>query len=572
MFKTRQARARQRRAPGSRFARAPGSPPLTGGVLRSIVCVPFFVWAFVSGLVFLASLAACGPTPSDDASRLAGDRADGSARDGAAPAENVTVRVALHGDPSSLDPHLQAEVIAQAVLGNIYEPLVTFDRAMRPRPLLAESWTNPDELTWRFRLRPGLRFHDGRPLGVDDVVASLERVRSHPGSRQSGSLVAVDEVVAIDDRHLEVRTHAPYAILLSKLAFVAIVPADVPQEIEHPMGSGPYRFAERRHRSSGTEPGMIRLEKVPGHRRGHGAPAVVEYLFVADRDERIEGLLGGRFDLVDELALGDVGQIQARESVRLESLTSLAVTYLQIDPTRPPFDDRRVRLAVHLALDRWALVDEVYGGYARPAGQMVSQNVFGHDPDLEPPRRDLAAVRTLLAEAGRGDGLRLELEVREGRPTTDHVRRQLAEAGIEVTVVERPWSEMYARLQRGEVGFYLGGWVCTSGDAGDLFDAKVHSPDPELGYGRANFIDYSDPELDRLIERANAAHTLSQRGRLLRRALRLLAEDLVYLPLYSPEEVYGLRQRIRWTPRPDGRIYGFELTVAERASEAPRPR
>lgn len=560
MFNSRQARARpcatQRRAPGTPSTPVPDSAALAV-VLRLFVAV------------LLLSQIACEPTPSGEASGSDGDPASRAE----AAAEDATVRVALHGDPSSLDPHLQAEVIAQAVLGNIYEPLVIFDRAMRPRPLLAESWTNPDELTWRFRLRPDLRFHDGRPLGVADVVASLERVRNHPRSRQSGSLVAVDDVVAIDDRHVEVRTHAPYAILLSKLAFVAILPADAPEVIETPVGSGPYRFAGRfAGRSSDGGPGRVRLEKVPGHRRGDGAPAVVEYVFVADRDERIEGLLGGRFDLVDELALGDVGQVQARESLRLEALTSLAITYLQIDRTRPPFDDRRVRLAVHLALDRQALVDEVYGGYARPAGQMVSQNVFGHDPDLEPARRDLAGARLLLEEAGYGDGLRVELEAREGRPATEHLRRQLAEAGIEVTVVERPWSEMYARLQQGEVGFYLGGWVCTSGDAGDLFDAKVHSPDPELGYGRANFVGYSDPELDRLIERANAARTLSQRGRLLRRALRLLREELVYLPLYSPEEVYGVRRRIRWTPRPDGRIYGLELVVEEPDTDAPRPR
>src|SRR5690606_8388106 len=95
---------------------------------------------------------------------------------------------------------------------------------------------------WTFELRPGATFHDGRPVTVDDIVASLERAKNHPGSRVSGYLVAVDSVRAVDAEHVEIRTIRPYPILLNKLSFVAIVPADAPERIERPIGSGPYRL------------------------------------------------------------------------------------------------------------------------------------------------------------------------------------------------------------------------------------------------------------------------------------------------------------------------------------------
>lgn len=499
-----------------------------------------------------------------------GESAGGSEADSAR--HEPPVRIALHGDPASLDPHLQSEVIAQAVLGNVYDTLVTFDADMRLVPELAVNWSNPDELTWRFDLRPDAKFHDGRPVTVDDVVASLERVRTHPRSRQAGSLVAVDEVRAVDESTVDVRTQHPYVVMLNKLAYVSIVPADAPDEITRPVGSGPYRFEGKLERQAGESAAGVRLQRVDDDPRTEGRPRHVEYYFVAGRSERVEGLLEGRYDLVDDLGLSHLGQLQGRRDVRIESLSSLSVTYLQFDPWRAPFNDLRVRRAIDLAVDRQALVKRMFGGYAEPLGQMVSQNVFGHAPSLAPPRRDLTAASLLLAEAGYSEGLRVVLEHREGRAVAGPLRDQLAEAGIEVELVPQPWSDIYQRLQTGEIGFYLGGWVCTSADAGDLFDAKVHTPEEESGYGRANYSGYSNAELDALIEAANQTASVEQRGELWRQGLEILSRELAFIPLYSEHETYGVRERLAWKPRQDGRIYGRDIRVVQVTSTPSRER
>ena len=465
------------------------------------------------------------------------------------------LRIALHGDPSTLDPHLQAEAIAQSVLGNFYDTLVTFDAEMRLVPALVERWESPDDLVWRFYLRQGVRFHDGRPLTSADAVASLERARSHPRSKQAGALVPIDGIRVVDERVFEIATATPYPILLNKLAFLYIVPQDSGEEILRPVGTGPYRLA----RTGLPEPGEpLLLEASPDHWRGPAPEPEVELFFVADPGERLRRLEDGEVDFIDEVPPEAVASLAARDDLQVKWRTSLTVAYLQMKVAEVPFSDPRVRQAVDLALDRQALVRSILDGEGQPVGQMVSSNVFGYAPDLEPVERDLEAARRLLAEAGYPDGFTATLELRAGRQA-EPIRDQLAEAGIRVELVERPWSEMYPRLQSGAVAFYFGSWVCLSGDASDLLDQKIHTRDLERGYGPSNSNGYSNPEIDRLIEDSGRRLDMVQRREILKQALRRLAADRAFLPLYTPYVLYGARRSLVWTPRQDEQIYAFEM-------------
>ena len=166
------------------------------------------------------------------------------------------MRIAIHSAPQSFDPHLQNEVLTSAVLANLYDGLTEFDEESRIRPALAATWTNPDERTWVFRLRPGVRFHDGRPLTAEDVVFSLGRARNHPRTDLSSYLVEVESVKALDPLTVEVRTRRPFAALLVKLSPIQIVPRGSPETITEPVGTGSYRFLryERGSRSSWFPP------------------------------------------------------------------------------------------------------------------------------------------------------------------------------------------------------------------------------------------------------------------------------------------------------------------------------
>jgi peptide/nickel transport system substrate-binding protein len=474
---------------------------------------------------------------------------------GSEPSPEVVERplhVALHGEPSKLDPHLQDELHARSLLANIYEALVAFDAQLRLRPALATRWTNPDDLTWVFELREGARFHDGRPVEAADVVASLARAREHPSSRTSGYLVSVAQVRALDDRRVELRTARPYPILLNKLSFVAIVPRDAPELISRPIGSGPYRLvglgAGGRYRLELAEPATA-----------PGFPIAADVSVVLDENRRLSLVGEGDLDLARV-----PGSFATRHDpgIRVSTIASLSVTYLQLPLNRGPFADLRVRRAVDLAVDRARLVDELEGGAAEPAGQLVGPQVFGYVPEIEPRPRDVVEARRLLDEAGYPNGFDFVLEVREGREVGSLIE-QLAEVGLRAELKVSRWPELYPRLARGEVEVYLGAWSCSSGDASDLFDHKLHTQDLERGYGSSNFNDYSNAVLDRLIETSSEVFAMTERRRILEQAMRLAIDDLPLVPLLIPYDSWAMRPEIQWRPRLGGVVLVSEIRRAE---------
>ena len=461
------------------------------------------------------------------------------------------LRVALHAEPASLDPHLQSESVANSLLSNLYEGLTSFDGEMRLRPALAERWESPDDLTWILRLRRGTSFHDGRPVTAADVLYSFGRARDHAASRVSSFLVAVESWRALDDATIELRTLRPYPILLNKLALVMIVPAGSPDPIVEPVGTGPYRLAAR-------GPGRLELAPVAGHWSGAPPHARVDFTFEPDVARRASGLLAGEFDLVTELGPGERGRVAASPLAAVLERDTLTVNYLQLPGDLPPFDDPRVREAISLAIDRERLVAEMAGGLGAPEGQMVGPNVFGHVVDLDAPARDLVRARRLLAEAGYATGLMVDLHFREGR-SLDPLVRQLAGAGIGVRQIPGRWGELYPRLQSGAPLFYFGGWSCTSGDASDLFDGKVHSRNPLTGYGSQQGRVLSTPLLDRLIEIAGSASDMGERRRTLEQAMRELMAHRMLLPLFVPRTQYGVRRDLAFEPRLDGHVRAAEI-------------
>ena len=502
-----------------------------------------------SALVLAACVAACG-------------RAAPPPREG--PRRIERLRVAALGSPATLDPHRQDDVVSASALSNVYEGLTAFDAEMTVHPALAERWESVDDLVWRFRLREGVRFHDGRPLEAADVVASLERARRLPGSQAAPYLVSVASVSSSGPGLVEVRTRWPCAILLKKLAHVAVLPRDAPAEVTAPVGTGRYRWLGPAAGAEGVE-----LEAFDGHREGPPPARRVSLLAVADNARRRDMLLSGEVDVALQVAPPDVAALEASRACRVLRRTTLSVSYLALRNDRPPFSDRRVRRALSLALDRQAWVEASRLGLGEVRGQLVDPHVVGFDPTLPPPRRDLAAARRLLAEAGHAAGLEVDLEARQGL-AVQGLAEQAAEAGIRVRPVGRPWPELMARLSAGRVTMYYGGFLCPTGDASDLLDSALHTPDPARAYGGTNFFGCSSPELDRLVERANASFDPRERLALLQRAMRVVSEEVPLVPLHTPVNAYALRAGLDWRPRLDGFFRAAEVAAGGPGFDASR--
>lgn len=481
------------------------------------------------------------------------------ASDGQALTLSVPYEVAL------LDPHAQDRAATFAVVSHLYEALVSADASLALSPALARRWENPDPLTWVFHLRPEARFHSGKPLTAADVVWSIERLRSTPGLEMASYLHDVESVRPLGSRVVELKTRAPTALLLPKLRFVLIVPEGADGEALRAGadGTGPFRLVEFRPGVSVT---LARNDAYWGQK-----PAFASAVLRLGRSsaEALADFRDGTSQLAQANVLGYEEALASRPGATAPKRTSLFLKYLgfDLDASRvpgegapaSPFLDPRVRKAVHVALDRSALVSRLSFS-AVPASQLVPPSVFGHDPDLPRASPSLAAARRLLAEAGHESGLAVTLLTRrfleEPARATAEV---LAPAGFRVSVEVVGDEEFFTRLRAGEAGFYLTRRGCATGDFGQLLESAAHSRDPARRLGLSQDGRYSNPELDREIELSSRTLDMRERREMLVRLQRRLMEELVFVPLYFDEDVFLLDAGLSWHPRADSYVLAQEV-------------
>ncbi len=449
------------------------------------------------------------------------------------------LRVAVAPELESLQPLDRGLAHGgEAVLCNVYEGLVAFDSRMRVVPALAERWESPDELTWRFYLRRGVRFHDGRALEPADVVASLRRAKTLP---LLASLASPAPGV------VEIRTSRPEPMLLHDLVPAFVVPAARPDS--GAIGTGPYRVTEyepERH---------LRLSAVPDYWRGAAHEGTLEFLFERDPQRRLELLEAGTVDVA--LRLPEDAQAGAQAGLRLFARAAPGSRLLGLRVDRAPFSDPRLRRAIDLAIDREAIARDVLGSRAKPLGQLLPQGFVGYAPDLVPRSRDLAAARALVKQAGAA-GLAVTLAHGAGRVReAERIAAQLDEAGFAVTLQAWPAAEISAALRRGDFALILWSVISYTGDANDVFGNVLHSPDAAAGWGEQNAFGYRSAELDRLVEQAALATPTSARLALFQQAMRVAMKDMALIPLWEVPWVTGVRDDVEFTPGADGWFWAY---------------
>lgn len=461
--------------------------------------------------------------------------------------------LAMEQGVRTLDPHRHDDSVTHSVLANVYEPLVTFDREMRVVPALAVAWTNPTDLSWRFRLRPGVRFHDGRPLTARDVQASLERARR---MNLAPYLVSVDQIEVLDEETVELGTRGPDPVLLNKLASVGIVPAGTPDTISRPIGTGPYRVAG--HGPDET----LRLAASPGWWGGALAIRGAEFRVLPDAEARARAVRSGEILLARELTRAQLAG--APPHVRFVSHPGLVVVLLGVSfRATGPLVSREVRQALFWAIDPAELVARS-GLEAAPADEIVPPSVFGYLPRRSEARPQPGRARELLRKAGWPDGFEATLEMSEAfAPSVGPVlAEQLARVGVRLKVVGLEWHGLSERLERRESPFFSVGWSC-NGDASSILEGLLHTRVPG-GWGASNFGDYANPELDRAIERARAILDPERRLGALHEAMGIALDELPLVPLYNRKRTYAVDDRVRFVPRLNGQVLLREISWTER--------
>jgi peptide/nickel transport system substrate-binding protein len=466
----------------------------------------------------------------------------------AAPADATdatrAIRVVVPEGPTVLDPHLDPTSVGSSIYGNIFETLLTSDAASDNRPVLALRWEQEGALAWRFELRPGVRFHNGAEMTSADVVASFLRARDHERSVPKVLLSDVAKVSADGPLAVRFEVSKPDAVVLAKLANVAIVPRSAGTELGEPIGTGPYRVVR-------SDPGKsVTLEAFDGYWGAKPSVPKVELRFERDRALMVKSLLNGDVDLVAVISPEAAKEIEKRDDLWVDSALGSFVFILGLNANLPPFDDPIVREAVDYALDRQEIARAVFLNHARPAGQLVNNTARGYAPSVAPVNRDLVRAKALLSTAGSSKPVAFSLEfVQGGEKYAREVQRQLAEAGFRVELKPRSWPELLSGMLEGKAQSALFTWSNQPADSGFTFDIIVHSGSSStLKFGVAT------PDTDRLIDAARTTLDPLARLALLHSIAERIAQRRTMLPLVWSMDLYGSRREITWEPQTSGEI------------------
>jgi peptide/nickel transport system substrate-binding protein len=487
----------------------------------------------------------------------------------------ATLRIASAFDPQTMDPHAIALLYQERVITQVYEALVNRDEKFRLEPSLALSWQQIEPTRWRFRLRPGVSFHDGTPFNADDAVFSIRRALAKP-SQRAFQLQGVIEARRIDDLTLDLLLAAPDAVLPDKLTLVAMMSkpwslahgAATAQDfngkqetytVRHANGTGPYRLET-------YEPDVkVVLKRYPrwwgwsDPRSGN----VDEVSFVPIRSDatRLAALVSGEIDMVYDPPVQDIERLKTEPGISLVSATDIGEQYLVFDQARDvltdgeakiagidrnPFKDRRVRQAVYQAINVDLIARKVLHGMALPTGALLSSQVDGSPPELD--RRlpfDPAKARVLLAEAGYPKGFAVTLDcvnVAWREAVCQAVSVMLTQAGIRTTLRSSPTNQFFPKLSGATISFAEFGWSPTT-DAWAAFNAILHSYDPH-GAGVFNAGRYHNPQLDRLIDAMRTEPDLARRRTLVADALRMAGDDTALIPLYRRTLTWAMNKKV----------------------------
>ena len=422
-----------------------------------------------------------------------------------------TLRVALPSNVNTLDP-AKTKIGEEYIINFlVYSGLTELDPSGKAKPDLAESWTASDDLkSWTFKLRQGVKFHDGREFDSEDAKATIARIMDRAtGSTARVNFDIVSSIETPDKYTIVFNLKIPYSGFADILGDrqTRIVPKDKLDTIANmPVGTGPFQLVE-------FKPGdRIELKKNTSYYSA-GTPKLdgIVFRIMPETAARIAAVDTGAVDLVWDLPPEVIDQFKGNTKVVIDSVPTSSWDGLIMNATQKPFDDVRVRRAVSLAIDKKALVELSLFGYGTPTHTMIppSSPFFN---DKIAIKTDIPQAKKLLAEAGFPDGFSTILYVPSGRPTRERIGVGAAEMlkaiGVKVDLQRVPWDKFVKDIE-GKEAFYTDGFYSRP-----TLDTSIYPWYHSTGSWNTTLWNYKNPETDKVLDAARAAKTDEERGKL----------------------------------------------------------
>jgi peptide/nickel transport system substrate-binding protein len=489
-----------------------------------------------------------------------------------------TLTIAAIAPPSALDPHYHNTTNNNQALRQIFDSLVYFDTRGRLVPGLAESWRPIDPLTWEVKLRPGVRFHDGTPFEAEDIAFTYARVPTVPNSPAlyTPYVRAVAAIEIVDPTTVRFRTREPNPFMDWDMVFVLMLSRKIhgpnnPATADFnsgrlAIGTGPYSHVAFTHNE------RHELARNPNYWGGPQPWDRVVTRYVPNPGSRVATLLAGEVDLIDGVPYQDVPRLAADPRLAVFGADSVTTVYLFPDSMRDqaphvtdrqgrpldrnPLQDRRVREALSLAINRQGIAERLFYGQSRPADQFAAPASYQRIPDLPPLPYDPARARQLLAEAGYPNGFRMTIHGPSGFFSGDDnmlqaIAQGFTRIGVETQVETLPPASLFTRATNREFALFM--TYFSSDLAANYMRQVVMTRNPERGTGAFNRQRYSNPAMDTPLAEALRTMDPERRADLTAQAGRALLEDKGVIPLVFLRNNWAARRdRVRYDASPRG--------------------
>ena len=422
------------------------------------------------------------------------------------------LEIAADGSPAGLDPHVVPAFNTVLINKNIYEGLTAIDKDLKVVPSLAVSWTiSKDGLSYRFKLKPGVKFHNGKPMGPADVMASLNRVRdAKTGSPYASRLSMVKDIVA-DNGDVLINLNTPSQPLVGQLEAIAIVPAESVANAADlqkiPVGTGPFKF------DKWVTDAYVSLVKNPDyHVAGLPKLAGLKFNIVPEASTRQAGMASGTYQLFPSVDAVTVNALARMPGVQTTKVPDLGYSLVGLNVSKPPFDNPKVREALNYALNRNEIVRGVYLGRATIAAPLPAVLTDWALPYADFPcyLSNPEKAKALLKEAGVAMPLAITLNVLPNpitKDTAEIIQAQLDKGGFKVTLLAQ------------EIGKFVADWRASNFTA--FVSLNGGGVDPDDYFYRTfytgsstNVFKYSNPEIDKLLDAGRAATSKPERKKI----------------------------------------------------------
>lgn len=489
-----------------------------------------------------------------------------------------TLRMAGQGDMQTLDPYSQNESMTNMLNAQVYEFLVGRDRELKLAPELAESWTQVSPLLWRFKLRAGVKFHDGTPFTADDVVFSFERAKL-PTSQISVYANATGTAKKIDPLTVEFSLKSFNPIFLQHVALINIMSKRWCEEhrVTKPLDFTHGEESYATFNANGTGP-LVLVSRQPAVKTVYkrnpnwwgkysGNVQNVVFTPIANDATRLAALVSGAVDFVIDPAPRDLAQLRHTDGVKIIEGPENRIVFIGLDQNRDkllygnaasgknPFKDLRVRRALYQAIDIEALKTKLMNGQSVPTGGLTAAASGAYDdPQIEARLPfDLAAARKLMAEAGYADGFEFTLDCPNNRYINDEkiclaLASMWAQLKVKVRVNAMPRVLFFPKVDKMDTSAWMYGWGGAVTDAESIM-TPVFRNRGEKGVGYYNY-GWKDDKFDALAAQSSTEVDPAKRETLVKAALTEFKQQIHVIPLH--------RQMIPWATRSN-------VTVVHRA-------